>query len=361
MSMAILSSSFLTPKMAIYGVDGVGQSDPTLVRTDAALGLTYSVGASEITSDFDHCYPWSDIEEFTDAYDNVFVKIPKFYTKITASGNGTYKHQISGCKYEGFKTLFVDGKGNELDYILVGKYEGSYNSTNSRMMSKSGQTVKVNITLPDYRTACKAVGDGYQQYDFLIDAIIKELFMIEFATTNSQSIMMGYTNSSNAAALNTGHTDNVSTSSGSEISNTDGKHACKYRGIENPFGNVWKWCDGINFNNEKIYVCENPSEYAPDKYTSPYIYMGDRVMKNGHAKTITPFVKNPLLGYTTAVGGSNSTYYCDYYYQSTAGTVLVCGGTWSDDSYAGLWYWLGGTVSSDARASFGGRLCYKPL
>lgn len=214
------------------------------------MGLGYTVGQSEIKSDFDRCYPWCEMKEVTDKFGNVFIRVPKFYTKITKNTNGTYKHQISGCRYDGFGTLFVDGKGNELDYVLIGKYEGSYDSTNSRMMSKSGQTVKVSITLPNYRTACKAVGAGYQQYDFLIDAIIKELFMIEFATTNSQSIMQGFTNGENTAALITGHTDNIKTPSGSynnnhdletdpwtdATCNTDGKHACKYRGIENPWG-----------------------------------------------------------------------------------------------------------------------------
>lgn len=364
----------LLEKTKIYGVDGVGQSSPTLTRTDAAVGLTYTKEASIITSDFDNCYPWSEMKEITDDLGNVFIRIPKFYTKITKNDNGTYKHQISGCRYDGFGTLFVDGKGNEIDYVLVGKYEGSYDSTNSRMMSKSGETVKVNITLPAYRTACKAVGEGYQQYDFLIDAILKELFMIEFATTNSQSVMRGFTDS-NSAALITGHTDKVKTPSGSwnnnhdldedpwtdTACNTDGHHACKYRGIENPWGNTWTWCDGINFNKEKIYICESPTEYASDKYDAPYTYVGDRKTGEGWAKVITPFAKNPLLGYVSEIGGSDSTYYSDYYYYSATGTVLICGGHWYYGSYFGLWFWRGYGTSSVTDGIIGGRLCYKPL
>lgn len=364
----------LLEKTKIYGVDNVGQSSPTLTRTDAAVGLGYTIGTSEIQSDFDRCFPWCEMKEVTDEYGNVFIRVPKFYTKITKNSNGTYKHQISGCRYDGFGTLFVDGKGNELDYILIGKYEGSYDSEHSRMMSKSGQTVNVNITLPNYRKACVAVGEGYQQYDFLIDAIIKELFMIEFATTNSQAIMRGFT-SENTAALITGHTDNVKTASGSynnnhdlEVDpwvdascNTDGHHACKYRGIENPWGNAWTWCDGINFKKEKIYICESLNEYASDKYDAPYTYAGDRVMASGYAKTVTPFAKNPLLGYTTETRGSEATYYSDFHYMADGGTVLACGGSWIVDDYAGLWALLGSSTSSVASGSFGGRLCYKPL
>lgn len=365
----------LLEKTKIYGVDGIGQSSPTLTRTDSAVGLGYTVGQSEIKSDFDTCFPWCEMKEVIDEFGNVFIRVPKFYTKITKNSNGTFKHQISGCRYDGFGTLFIDGKGNELDYVLIGKYEGSYDTANSRMMSKSGQTVKVSITLPNYRTACRAVGEGYQQYDFLIDAIIKELFLIEFATTNSQSIMTGFTNGNNTAALITGHTDNVKTPSGSynnnhdletepwtdTTCNTDGKHACKYRGIENPWGNVWKWCDGINFKKTKVYLCESPEDYASDKYDAPYTYVADRYAGEGYAKVITPFDKNPLLGFVTSVGAGGTTYYSDYYYYAEGGTVLDCGGRWSSGGGAGLWNWDGDYSSSYAYGFIGGRLCYKPL
>ena len=113
----------LLEKTKIYGVDGVGQSNPTLTRTDAAVGLSYSIGASEISSDFNNCYPWSEMHEVTDEFGNVFIRIPKFYTKVTKNGNGTYKYQISGCRYDGFSTLFIDGKGNEIPYDWCGGIE----------------------------------------------------------------------------------------------------------------------------------------------------------------------------------------------------------------------------------------------
>ena len=351
----------VSEKSKIYGVDNVGQSAPTLTRTDSAIGRTVTVGASEIKSDFDRCYPWSDMHEVVDELGNVFIRIPKFYSRITKNANGTYKHQLSGYRYDGFTTLFVDGKGNEIDYVLVGKYEAS--GTSAKAESKSGKTCLVNVTLPQMRTACKANGEGYQQYDFLIDAIIKELFLIEMATTNSQSIMYGYANG-NSAAVQTGRTDGVKTASGSDTSNTDGKHACKYRGIENPWGNVWKWCDGINFqedgNTEKVYICLDPTKYESDKYISPYMYVADTVYDNGgYLSKIEYFDKFPLLGYTVAEDGANNSYYCDYSY-NCGNSVLGVGGVWNDGLFAGLWDWLG-DGSSSSSSGFGGRLCYKPL
>lgn len=352
----------VSEKSKIYGVDNVGQSAPTLTRTDSAIGRTVTVGASEIKSDFDRCYPWSDMHEVVDELGNVFIRIPKFYSRITKNANGTYKHQLSGYRYDGFTTLFVDGKGNEIDYVLVGKYEAS--GTSAKAESKSGKTCLVNVTLPQMRTACKANGEGYQQYDFLIDAIIKELFLIEMATTNSQSIMYGYANG-NSAAVQTGRTDGVKTASGSDTSNTDGKHACKYRGIENPWGNVWKWCDGINFqedgNTEKVYICLDPTKYESDKYISPYMYVADTVYDNGgYLSKIEYFDKFPLLGYTVAEDGANNSYYCDYSY-NCGNSVLGVGGLWGDGLGAGLWLWCGGDDSSGSSSDIGGRLCYKPL
>lgn len=339
----------------IYGVDLVGSANPNaLTRTDDAVGLNVTVGTSEITSDFDNCYPWNSIEEITDGAGNVFVKIPKFYSKITANGDGTYKHQLSGTKHEGFDTLFKVGN-NEIDYVMVGKYEGSGSS--SRVYSKSGQTPLVNITMDNFRNGCKAHGAGYQQYDFLIDLIIKELWLVEMATTNSQSIMYGYANS-NSSAISTGATDTVATPTGSPISNSDGKHACKYRGIENPWGNVYKWCDGISFSGSSVYVCTVPTGYSAGKTTLPYEYYSTRPSSDGLVKTVAPLKEGSLIQYVTAVGADESSYYCDT--SSQGENVLCCGGWWSNGVNAGLWASAGSYSASNTSIGIGGRLCYKP-
>ena len=350
----------LFEKGKVYGVDNVGGSSFSLTRTDDAVGLSYSVGQSEIKSDFDKLFPWCEMQEVVDSAGNVFIRIPKFYAKITKNSDGTYKHQISGTRYSGFSTLFIDGKGNEIDYIDVGKYEASGSS--SRAYSKTGQTVLVNITINNLRTACKANGAGYQQYDFLIDMILKELFLIEFATTNSQSIMKGFTDSGNTAALTTGHTDDVKTPSGSPTSNSTGTYACKYRGIENLWGNTWTFVDGISFNLEKVYVCTDPNSYDGAKTTMPYSYMGNRpTTSEGYIKSIEYFDKNPLIGYISELGGSVSTHYCDYSWYADGGVILRVGGNWAYGSLAGLWSWSGSDAVSSSWSTVGGRLCYKPL
>lgn len=340
----------------IYGVDLVGAADPhALVRTDAAVGRNVTVGASTIDSGFDSCYPWSDIEEVTDKFGNVFVKIPKFYSKITKNSDGTYLHQLSGTKYSGFDTLFKIGN-REIDYVMVGKYEGSGSA--DRVYSKAKQIPLDNITMDDFRNGCKANGEGYQQYDFLIDLIIKELWLVEMATTNCQAKMYGYAKN-NSAAINTGETDTVKTPSGSAESNTDGIHACKYRGIENPWGNIYKWCDGISFSDSSVYVCTEPTAYSAGKTTGLYQYYGTRASSNGYVKTVAPLAEGSLIQYVTAVGADESSYYCDSSLQG--GTVLGCGGFWGSYANAGLWDWYGDFSASTLGSFIGGRLCYKPI
>ncbi len=348
-------------KAYIFGVDNVGAASlSALVRTDDAKSLSVYIDGSEIQSDFDSCYPWSEMKEVTDKNGNVFIKIPKFYSKITKNSNGTYKHQISGTKHSGFTTLFVDWVGNEIDYVLVGKYEGS--GTSSLVESKAEKTVLVNVTIDAFRKGCVANGAGYQQFDYLIYLILQELFLIEFATTDSQSIMKGYTASSNSAAIATGRTDTVATPSGSEVSNTSGTSAMKYRGIENLYGNVFKWIDGISFHNDSVYVCYDPTAYNGGKIDAPYVYQGKRATASGYVKSFGPLSNDPLIQYITSTsGGSDATYFADYSSYSTSGTVVRFGGDWSSGSSAGLWCLFGHNAASTSYANIGGRLCYKPL
>ena len=177
------------------------------------------------------------------------------------------------------------------------------------------------------------------------------------ATTNCQAKMYGYAND-NSAAISTGATDTVATPTGSPISNTDGKHACKYRGIENPWGNIYKWCDGISFNGSSVYVCTEPTAYSAGKTTGLYEYYGTRASSDGFVKTVAPLAEGSLIQYVTAVGADESSYYCDKSFQG--GTVLGCGGYWTSGAGAGVWCGEGYVSASNLRNNFGGRLCYKP-
>lgn len=373
----------------IYGVDNVGSSDPSAItRTDDSISLIensvykdtngYSVGAATVYSAFDTAYPWSGITQVIDSFGNVFIKIPKFYAKISRNNDGTFKYQVSKTQYDGFTTLFVDGNGNEIDYVMVGKYEGTqvnssdsnYSAVTMKIASKSGRTVMTQVRRDTARTACMSVGDGYQQYDSAIAAIIKILFIVEFGTTNSQLIMMGLTNNS-ATISRTGLSDTCTTTTGSgplssdtvDEQNSDGLHAMKYRGIENLWGNAWIWEDGTNFNAEKCYVSLDPKHYGDNLTTGTYSYVGDRSMDSGYQKVLTPYVQYPLITRCTTAGegATGMTYYADSHFASTDGSVLASGGVSSFGGQSGLFIDYGNYDSSDVSTFVGCRLCYKPI
>ena len=361
-------------KAKIYGVDGVGCASGILTRTDDAVGLWSGDEQFDMNS-FDRCFPWSDMTEVTDADGNVFVRIPKFYSKITQNEDGTYKHQISGVRHEGFTTLFIDGKGNELDYVLVGKYEGGegnfqtdgdfegkYYTLLCDIVSKPNRTVHTNIPFNYMREQCVLHGKGYQMYDFLIDIILKELFLVEYATTNSQSVMRGYVSGSNTAAKQTGATDSDPHRT---FGDSAGVMACKYRGIENPWGNIWTAVDGIYFEQEKIHLNNDPTTYYDP---SRYEYVGDRLFTsesayNPNTEVVSTFLKYPLLYFTTggAINNAFDSYYHDRYYVAPSAytTQLYVGGTYTTGSGAGLFAWF--THRIGAHGNYGCRLCYKPI
>lgn len=369
----------------IYGVDGVGGS--SITRTDHAVGLSYEVGESEIHSDFSNCFPWSNITEVSlesEIYGNSdkvqarsydkFIKIPKFYSKITKNADGTYKHQISGTRHAGFSTLFVDGNGDEIDYVLVGKYEASVthpvidDATNPLAHSVYGRTCASGFSITDARKACQLHGQGFQQYDIWINAIIQELFLVEFATTDCQSVMAGYTNG-NAAFVATGATDTVPTPSGSYKSNTSGNYSCKYRGIENLWGNYWHFVDGVTFEGDKIYVSKDPSRYGNDiRNTSDYVCVGTKDNTQIAGKTYVDVMKQfeqySLLGFPVDFTDNIDTarYHSAYYTNNKgAGQILV--GSWHKSSRrnASLWSYNTCDKVDFVSSAYGFRLCYKPI
>lgn len=106
--------------------------------------------------------------------------------------------------------------------------------------------------------------------------------------------------------------------------NNDSKHAIIYRGIENIFGNIWQFVDGINIKENQSYVCTNPSEYVSDTFAAPYKELGyANSNTNGYAMSLGYDKENPLFALTTEVGGASSTYMTDYYYQNTGNRIAL--------------------------------------
>ena len=137
----------------------------------------------------------------------------------------------------------------------------------------------------------------------------------------------------------------------------DGKSAIIYRGIENIFGNVWQFVDGINVKDYVAYLCTSPSDYKVDTFNEPYNALGYvNANANGFAKALGYDESYPIASFPTEVGGSNSTGTCDYYYQNSGNRIAHVGGTWHSSTSAGLWFWTLFDTSGYTAYNYGSRL-----
>ena len=160
-------------------------------------------------------------------------------------------------------------------------------------------------------------------------------------------------------AQKTGQTVNLQKPSG-KLSGISGRTSFKWRGIEDPFGNLYEWVDGVLINDNKGYICNKPSlfastltaDYKPLNYTN--------ANTNGYPFEMGYDENYPEAQFPIAVGAGSSTGYADYYYQNTGLRGALFGGGATDGAGAGLFYWFLGGSPSNAGWDLGGRLLFKP-
>ena len=143
--------------------------------------------------------------------------------------------------------------------------------------------------------------------------------------------------------------------------------ANRYRGIENPFGHIWKYTDGANIQVTTgdaglsiLWTTDDPSNFSDTSYTG-YDKKGNICRTDGYAKKMLLGEDGDIVA--TEVGGSSSTYWCDYYYTYTSANriqVLLIGGSADIGQNSGLAYINTHDGSSAAAKYFGSRLCFFP-
>jgi hypothetical protein len=144
-----------------------------------------------------------------------------------------------------------------------------------------------------------------------------------------------------------------------------------YRGVENPFGHVWKWTDGCKCNIQAadsggqslFYVCNNPSNYQDTDYTN-YVLRGVLPRSEGSIKSLIVGEFGEMMPLT--VGGSETTYMCDYFYtvippSGVSQRGVLFGGPAHTGALAGFVCSNTILAASSASAAIGSRLCYLPL
>lgn len=352
----------------------------------------------------------------------VMVYQPKFYYLVCPleydrqeTGYGYHlrkaNYYVSERQRAGFKLhpAFYDKNGNEVDYILMSAYEGCIydTSANAYMLNdeqvmdaskdkfssiagaRPATGVSQNMTRPNIEQMAKNRGEGWHSFGIKTASMEQLLMIVEMGMMNLQTAIgqgvvnipwttgsdttssyAGATGSTASLGNGTGRaTETTTYEGGVATKNTaDGKTSICYRGVENFWGNIWKFAYGINFYCEVGkpflgYVCKD-FNYAESKRTDNYENIGFALpSENGYVSAMGYSTNYDWLFLPSEVKGNSSLPVGDYYYQNNTWDgyrIALLGGCWNGGSGAGSFYWsLTYGVGYRAR-DIGGRLVYVP-
>lgn len=351
-------------------------NDPNkLVTVDITTEPVPAVGTGSGSSPFDKYMPWMGMEEYnivntsgkvlnkkgesgftrTNISVPVMVKIPKFYYKIERIGS-IFRYYVADGPVDGLS--LHPGSGDN----YLGRYEAGEASSGTMgliLASYSGTTPSVSKTRSTFRDYARNMASGFQLRDIAAWCAYDLLYLVEYADFNSQAkIGQGIVN--DTAAHKTGETDVMVYHTG-RAAGTDGKTAVQYRGIENPWGNVSEFIDGINILTQVAFICTEPESYADDT--------NDNYKSCGFTTPDSGFIKE--LGFSSVFpwallpdisgGGSSTTYIPDFVYSGLGERVLNVGGHITSEQEAGLFFFHAGVYSSGKSDKIGSRLQFREV
>lgn len=334
----------------------------------------------------------------------VMVEIPKFYTKYNRTAD-VLKWYISKYHLAGFDihpAFLKDGV--EVDYRYIGAFEavpydngvsayndgegdntknfnsGAVDLGNDKIGSVAGYIPLSDETIVEYRTLAGNIGSGWQQQDVFLVGAVQLLYLIEYADFNSQTcIGMGNTSYDgwtfancvgyNGYSLPDGNGTNASDTAEDALDHTsdtnDGvanREYMSYRGIENFYGSVWNWHDGLNVYANKAYVCYKSSNYesyaqaGAESLVKNHELIGTLANANEYVQDIYDYGFGFFADDVS--GASSSTYLTDYYYQTTGWRVAMLGGFADNGVMAGVFFLSVYSALTADGSSIGGRLAY---
>lgn len=323
---------------------------------------------------------------------NIMIKIPEFWYTDDYNFN-TKTHNLKICQH-------AKSGWNHHKEAYVSAYE-LYN-LNGRAISKRENIPTVNFTRANGRTWARANGfDGeakWNLYTYEEHRAICHLFLVEYATRNSQKAVnttltaegfrqggLGSGCTTGTATINgattysfipTGSSDSLGSGSGEvtvTIQQTDSsghntstitRKCNRYRGIENPFGHVWKHTDDVisiyGGGYRTWYKSIKPEQFANNKNTS-YKPLTTATVVTGYKTEIRA---TPTCDFFAAActNGSESTYWCDYNWDNTDTSehCLLIGGSSGNGGGAGLFALHSYIGVGNSYATIGSRLTYLP-
>lgn len=326
----------------------------------------------------------------------VMTQIPKFYYKQILSGTTKYWY-VSLYKLNGFElhpAFIRDGK--EVPYRYMGSFEGSmYDASSSRMTSQAnipnqiyasgdmlcsiaGQWAKTSESRNNFRLMANQRGTNWRQMDYLLLSAIQLLYLIEYANFNSQSMIgAGRANLSgggwtpNSYIGMTGFSvKNGNNTASVQVGGTNGfmTDYMSYRGIENFYGNVWKFIDGITWDSTlndatspiPIYVSNNKTYYNNNNRNGMTLLCNATNIGNTN-EGYSSNIENCIGFIPSSVGAGSTTKITDYYWQySTNGggwRVPLFGSRSDNGGMAGVFALYSNDGWSTVWVTISARLC----
>lgn len=301
------------------------------------------------------------------------------------------RYYLSDTPKDGFKVHPAFKRdGVEYDRIYIGAYKASLYDTSEALYvlddsasmdaatdklasiagAKPASGVTNNLTRANCRKMAGNIGTGWQIIDFTIACMNAYLFLVEYAKMNAQEVIgLGYVSITDdgetSMTINTGSTASIGNGTGM-AEGTNGKASIIYRGMEDPFGNIWEFVDGLNVEakGKNIGYWANHS-FADDTANAPYQSLGFTIAKtNGYISAFGWSEDCDWAFIAAETAGDSSKPVGDYHYQNATYNgwfIALLGGRWIDGSNCGLCCWHVINASSYRSRGIGSRLVYIPL
>jgi hypothetical protein len=331
----------------------------------------------------------------------VMVEVPKFYVRRVTAGtittwfvsdyplsgyvvhpafvkdgvevNNRYYSAYDACAFDVSTSTYISGLNRDNAVSNTPNVDVTA-STGDKLASVSGIYPMVGLTRAQFRTIAANRGSGWLQLDWTLFSAVQVLYLTEYQTFNSQAVLGdGNTNgtyvtqsdnqnqSPNSPAGLTNSIGNASTN-GSQASAgaSPGTAFMSYRGIENFYGNVWNWTDGINVNvtaNGNVHVTNNRADFADNTSTNMTLVSTTAPTTSGFVSAIAAI--DYYFVASSVSGGSSSTYLTDQWFGSTSSNRVVrVSGSSDNGANAGAFFVSANTDSSFASRFVGGRLAF---
>lgn len=177
---------------------------------------------------------------------NVMIEFPRFWYKRPSK----YEWEVSAYPIQGFSPSPLHYRNGIMhDYAYVSKY-----MMNSAFMSRPGQVGVVGSTRDNVRNGFKNL--GMYCMDYAGWCAINILMLVKYGTLNIQNLV-GYGWSNTSAKANTGGADGVLGKDGYAAEDKMSNGQIVAMGIEDYWGNCWKWAEGCFRVGNIMYVNTN--------------------------------------------------------------------------------------------------------